>query len=611
MDHLTTEARNPASMNLDQLSAADLASLMNREDHGAVDAVGSQLAVIARCIELIANCLSNGGRLIYMGAGTSGRLGVLDATECPPTFNTPPELVVGLIAGGPPALTRAVEGAEDHPEEGEKDLRSINFTNKDVLVGIATSGRTPYVLGAAQYAKSLGANVIGLTCNARSELEPHVDHMICPVVGPEILSGSTRLKAGTATKLILNMLSTGAMVRMGKTYGNLMVDLRATNMKLKARTNRIIRTVTGVSEDKAGELLAQANGELKTALVMQVGRLDASSARAALVAANGHVGTALDQMRQTAPHSMDESLILGIDGGGTHTVAMLAQGDLILGRGDAGPSNLQSVGVSRALGALNQAIARAFADAGCHRVTVGAVCLGLAGADRPAEKQLLREWVNRQHVAQWTDVTNDGALLLAAGTPDGWGVAVIAGTGSICVARSPDGRMIRTGGWGYLLGDEGSGYAIAMQALNAITRSTDHRAGSTPLINRILKAMELSQPQELIPAVYRGGWDRAAIAGLAPIVFDVAAEGDEIAEVIINRQAGELAHTISTSARQLGFKSFPLALAGGALLKSEYYRTKVLESLAQYGMTADPVSLVSNPALGAVRIARERKPLTV
>src|SRR5262245_57562250 len=236
MDHLTTEARNPASIHLDLLSPVEFASLMNSEDRLTVEAVGSQLDKIAVCIEIIADRLSNGGKLIYVGAGTSGRLGVLDATECPPTFNTPPELVVGLIAGGQPALTRAVEGAEDHREHGENDLRAINFSNKDVLVGIATSGRTPYVIGAAQYARSSGATVIGLACNIDSDLHPHVDHMICPVVGPEVLSGSTRLKAGTATKLVLNMLTTGAMVRMGKTYGNLMVDLRATNSKLKART---------------------------------------------------------------------------------------------------------------------------------------------------------------------------------------------------------------------------------------------------------------------------------------------------------------------------------------------------------------------------------------
>lgn len=611
MDHLTTEARNPASMNLDQLSPAELAALMNREDHVAVDAVGTQCDVIAKCIDIIADRLSKGGRLIYVGAGTSGRLGVLDATECPPTFNTPPELVVGLIAGGPPALTRAVEGAEDHPELGEKDLRGVHFTNKDVLVGIATSGRTPYVLGAAKYARSLGASVIGLVCNQASELEPLVDHLICPVVGPEILSGSTRLKAGTATKLVLNMLTTGAMVRMGKTFGNLMVDLRATNNKLKARTNRIVRLVTGIDETTAQTLLNQANGELKTALVMQSAKLDAGAARKALAEAGGHVGTVLSKSRTELIREVDESLTLGIDGGGTQTTAMLAQGDQLLGRGSAGGSNLQAVGVSRALSALDLAIAEAFKNAGRARVTVGAICLGLAGADRGPEKQLLAEWAKTKHIAKSIRVTNDGALLLAAGTPEGWGIAVIAGTGSIAVGRTSNGRFARSGGWGYLLGDEGSGYALAMDALNAVTRAADGRGGATPLTDRFLAAMGLTKPQDIIAAVYRGSWDRAALAALAPIVLATAAEGDEIADCIVDRQAGELAHVIAAVAKTLELSSFPLALAGGALLGSEYYRLKLTEILKVRSIKVDSVQLVPEPAWGAVRIAQDRNAWTV
>ncbi len=220
-----------------------------------IPAVASQAEAIARGIEVIAERLRNGGRLVYVGAGTSGRLGVLDATECPPTFNAPPGLVVGVIAGGSTALTRAVEGAEDRPEYASRDLTSISLSAADVLVGIATSGRTPYVLGAVDYARSLGAFTIGLSCNPDSDIIGRVDLAITPVVGPEVLSGSTRLKAGTATKLVLNMLSTGAMVRLGKTFGNLMVDLRATNEKLKHRTNRIVREATGLDRAEADALL--------------------------------------------------------------------------------------------------------------------------------------------------------------------------------------------------------------------------------------------------------------------------------------------------------------------------------------------------------------------
>lgn len=611
MDHLTTEARNPASTRLDELSPVELALLMNREDSAAVEAVGARADAIARGIELIAERLANGGRLIYVGAGTSGRLGVLDATECPPTFNTPPELVVGLIAGGPTALTRAVEGAEDHPEYGEQDLRAVSFSAKDVLVGIATSGRTPYVLGAAKYAKSLGAPVIGLSCNADSDLEPLVDLMICPVVGPEVLSGSTRLKAGTATKLVLNTLTTGAMVRLGKTYGNLMVDLHATNTKLKARTNRIVRMVTGADETTAAQVLAKADGELKTALIMQAAGLDAPAARAALAAHHGKVGATLAQWRQARTQERDDALVIGIDGGGTNTMAILADGENILGRGQSGPGNLQSVGIHRAFAAMDEAIGKAFAAANRPRAMAGAICFGLAGADRSQEKKLVREWAMRQRLAEWIETTNDGALLLAAGTPEGWGIGLVAGTGSIAVARTADGQVARSGGWGYLLGDEGSGYALAMHALNVICRSADGRGGQSPLTERILDAMGLTRPFELIPAIYRGSWDRSAIAGLAPTVLQVAAEGDDIAQTIVAGQARELANIVAAAARQLKLSTFPLALTGGTLLGSDSYREQLLAALNDAGLTGYPVSLVAEPALGAVRIARKRKALTV
>ncbi|HZL91017.1 MAG TPA: N-acetylmuramic acid 6-phosphate etherase, partial [Pirellulaceae bacterium] len=239
--------------------------------------------------------LKAGGRLVYLGAGTSGRLGVLDAAECPPTFSTPPELVVGLIAGGQAALTRAVEGAEDHPELAVEDLKKINFSAGDVLVGIATSGRTPYVIGGLKYARDIGAFAIGLSCNDGSALAGAADLMITPVVGPEVISGSTRLKAGTATKLVLNMLTTGTMVQLGKTYGNLMVDLKATNTKLVARTRRIVAMLTGLSEEQAEQQLARCDGELKTAVVAHKHGVSADVARQLLRRAGGQLRGALER----------------------------------------------------------------------------------------------------------------------------------------------------------------------------------------------------------------------------------------------------------------------------------------------------------------------------
>lgn len=297
LDQLTTEARNPLTRELDNLSALEIVNLINSEDAKIAGAVAEVSGSIAQAIEVIADRLSRGGRLIYVGAGTSGRLGVLDAVECPPTFNTEPELVIGLIAGGPKGLIRAVEGAEDSRELGRQDLQEIALGDLDVVVGIAASGRTPYVKGALDYARDTGAFAIGFSCNQGAEIIDHADLSIIPVVGPEVLSGSTRLKAGTATKMVLNMLTTGAMVRMGKTYSNLMVDLQATNAKLGERAQGIVAAVTACTRAEARELLGRCNGEVKTAIVAQNLNMSPGEARARLSSVNGHLRKALESIR--------------------------------------------------------------------------------------------------------------------------------------------------------------------------------------------------------------------------------------------------------------------------------------------------------------------------
>ncbi|MEM6472129.1 MAG: N-acetylmuramic acid 6-phosphate etherase [Planctomycetota bacterium] len=289
----TTETSNPASGNIDQLTAIEIVRLMNAEDRYAVSAVGAVAERVAEAVEVIAGAFRNDGRLIYVGAGTSGRLGVLDASECPPTFNSAPEQVVGIIAGGRSALTTAIEGAEDSAQLGEEDLRKIQLAANDVLVGIATSGRTPYVLGAVDYAKSLGCTTIGISCNAGCELESRSDIAITAVVGPEVISGSTRLKAGTATKLILNTLTTGAMVLIGKTYGNLMVDLRATNSKLVERTQRIVSELTGLPREEAITLLIRCGGNLKIAVISHLADCSPDEALTFLNASDGHLRGAI------------------------------------------------------------------------------------------------------------------------------------------------------------------------------------------------------------------------------------------------------------------------------------------------------------------------------
>lgn len=292
---LTTELRNENSARIDALSTLEMVDLINSEDQRVALAVAAERLHIAAAIDIIAERLRRGGRLFYIGAGTSGRLGVLDASECPPTFNTDPEMVVGLIAGGRQALTNAIEGAEDNRQLAIEDLQAQQLCERDVLVGIATSGRTPYVLAALEYARSVGAAAIGLACNAGSEMVAAADLMITPVVGPEVISGSTRLKAGTATKLVLNMLTTASMVKLGKTYGDLMVDLRASNVKLKARSTRIVQAIAELSESSAAEILQACDGEVKTAIVAAKCNVSPQAARDKLQRAKGHLRTALEQ----------------------------------------------------------------------------------------------------------------------------------------------------------------------------------------------------------------------------------------------------------------------------------------------------------------------------
>ena len=294
---MVTEQRNPRSMGIDRRSTLEILQIMNEEDAAVTQAVKQALPAIAEAVELITQRLRGGGRLFYVGAGTSGRLGILDAAECVPTFSVPPELVQGVIAGGEQAIVLSVEGAEDRPELGSSDLKARGLTAQDAVVGIAASGRTPYVVGALIYARQIGAATIGISCNAPAQVLDAADIRIPVIVGPEILTGSTRLKAGTAQKLVLNMLSTTTMIKLGKAYNNLMVDVKVSNQKLADRARRIIREITGISTDEAGALLALTDNEVKPAIVMAVLKISADEARAKLAAANGMLGEVIESGR--------------------------------------------------------------------------------------------------------------------------------------------------------------------------------------------------------------------------------------------------------------------------------------------------------------------------
>lgn len=289
LSSMITETRNPASVEIDQLSTLEMLRVINQEDQQVALAVGQLLPEIARAVDAIAAAFGKGGRLVYIGAGTSGRLGILDASECPPTYGVSAEQVIGLIAGGHKAILQAVENAEDDAELGAQDLKNIQFCANDVLVGIAASGRTPYVLGAMAHASAVGATVCSISCNPGSPLARAADISMVAVVGPEIVTGSSRMKAGTAQKLILNMLSTGAMIRTGKVYGNLMVDVEATNAKLVERQKRIVMEATDCERAVAERALAQADNHCKTAIVMILAGLTADEARTRLQSSNGFI----------------------------------------------------------------------------------------------------------------------------------------------------------------------------------------------------------------------------------------------------------------------------------------------------------------------------------
>jgi N-acetylmuramic acid 6-phosphate etherase len=293
IERLITEQSNPASLNLDELPTQELLSAMNTADVGVAAAVSREIPRIVRAVDAIAAALEQGGHLVYLGAGTSGRLGVLDASECPPTFGVPLDLVRGIIAGGDRALRRAVESVEDDPDMGAADLVASGFGPGDALVGISASGRTPYVLGAVKKAQKIGTLTCGISCTPNSALSQAVDYPIEPVAGPEILTGSTRLRAGTATKMVLNMISTAVMVKLGHVYGNLMVNVQPTNRKLEHRALRIIQHTTGVTPERATQLLEQAGRSVRTAIVMEKRNISRPEAERLLARAHGRIREAL------------------------------------------------------------------------------------------------------------------------------------------------------------------------------------------------------------------------------------------------------------------------------------------------------------------------------
>lgn len=290
---LGTEQQNPNSVKIDQASTSEMLKIMNNEDHKVSEVVEKEIPSISKLVDVSYQSLKNGGRLFYLGAGTSGRLGILDASECPPTFGVSHELVQGLIAGGKDAILKAQEGMEDLPEEGKKDLIAQNLTEKDIVIGIAASGRTPYVIGGLNYAESIGAKTGSISCVSDSKLSDAAEFPVEVVTAAEVITGSTRLKAGTAQKMVLNMISTGTMIKLGKVYKNYMVDLNPTNKKLVVRAKGMIQDITGTSSEEASDLYEAADGHVKTAIVMELAQVRADRAQKLLASTDGHVAEAI------------------------------------------------------------------------------------------------------------------------------------------------------------------------------------------------------------------------------------------------------------------------------------------------------------------------------
>lgn len=609
MRPLATEAVNPASAAIDSLDARGIVGVMVAEDARVAPAVAREAEAIARAIDAIAARLRAGGRLVYAGAGTSGRLGVLDASECPPTFSTPPEMVVGLIAGGPVALTRAIEGAEDRPELAVADLDGIGFGADDVLVGIATSGRTPYVLGGIEHARRRGAFTVGVACSPDSAVAAAADLAIVPLVGPEVIAGSTRLKAGTATKLVLNMLSTGAMILLGKTYGNLMVDLRATNSKLLDRSRRIAARLTGLDDAAATELLARHDGELKTAIVAARRGVSTTEARRLLAAAGGQLRGAIGADPGPRPTVASPDLVIGVDGGGSGcraVVGRVAAGELtVLGRGSGGPANPRAIGGPAAATNIRAAVAEAFAAAGLPPVPAARACLGLAGAGRPDDAAAVAALL--VDLAATVEVVTDADLLLGDSAP-GEVVALIAGTGSIAVARAADGTLDRAGGWGAVFGDEGSGWWVGRMALAAVAAAADGRGPATALTARLLARYGVERPTLLAAALSGPALPRDRVAAAAIDVVAAAAAGDPVATEILAAAAAELAALVLAVERRRPLSSAPwtLRLAGGLLGHAPRLADAVVDGLRRAGGGPTRVEVVTDAAGDAVRLALRR-----
>ncbi|CRG89174.1 N-acetylmuramic acid 6-phosphate etherase [Talaromyces islandicus] len=636
---LQTEAINERTNNIDAVSTLQMCTMINNEDKTVADSVAACLEDIARAIDLLVPRVRNGGRVIYVGAGTSGRLGVLDSSEILPTFAAPATQFVGLIAGGDAAIRKAQEGAEDSIAAGRGDLVTMDLDGEqDSIIGIAASGRTPYVLGALEYAKSLGCLTLGVACVSPSEMgqSGNVNIMIAPLPGPEVITGSTRLKAGTATKLVLNMLSTGTMIKAGKTYGNMMIDLIASNQKLKQRSRNILRKAgsrcSSMTDQDLDDLLARCEGRVKLALVVAEKGLSVEESRKQLEVAHGVLSKVITtgdefQVKKPLVNGMSpHRSVLCIDGGGSKCVAVVGNSSGNIGKGISGSCNLTDGNFEASVNAIVTATREAISNfgettkhlngingpTGLHMsamkeygVSFDSIWIASAGMDRPGMRERVQAAVGRilsLNQSIHVRITNDVDLLTAAMArhPEiSSSLVVIAGTGSIAIRYALNGsdieprRVARAGGWGHLLGDEGSGYAIGRHAIRRTLFSLEeinicHRKATlSSLQRRILDFFSDSSSGrevdargiDLLSNILVASDDKSAksrIASIAQMILDSAGFGDAEAVEIIAEQVSDFVE--NTLGRLLEPQSHGyvapskcgLILSGGVMLHSVY-----------------------------------------
>ncbi|KAI2633446.1 putative glucokinase regulator family protein [Xylaria nigripes] len=644
---LQTENRNARTTGIDRLTTLEFCRALNREDKDVPSAVEHCIPVIADVITTLSERVRHGGRVFYIGAGTSGRLGVLDASEIPPTYSAPPGQFIALIAGGDHALRHSKEGAEDSRDGAEADLQAFKLDPAvDSLIGIASSGRTPYVLGGLSYVKSLGATTVALVCVSPSavEAEGNADYLISVVTGPEVVTGSTRMKAGTATKLILNMISTGIMIKLGKTYGNLMVDVKATNSKLRQRARNILRLVGGdactQSDAELDQILSFCNGSVKLAAVTIVLNVPVPEAEDRLQRNSGILARVFEEAREkkTQPISHDDSFVVCVDAGGTSCKAVLMSKEGETWIGTAGPCNVTNIGIDAAISTISQAIQKAADDcemAGgrqIRNINLSAAWIGMAGYDRPSLSSKIDNALSellRIPIGTKLKVTTDVDLLPASmvgQTNLDSVVVVIAGTGSVAMSYTKfDGQFRRThrvGGWGHLLGDDGSGYAIGREAIRNALHASDfcRTAGDTKLLPQLPQAVVQhfkklypeSRSEDLLSTIlvpdstlHESADATLAttkrIAGVARLVLSMAGS-DEEAKRIVTTGVSSLVDLVMLliKAQELDPASSGLVLAGG-MTQDELYGTMLVEALKARCGEFKKIETVVQPAIAGAR----------